>query len=111
MTKPNAVNVPKIIHLGYQDIEIKSWDAEGGLQGAYLPDRPQIRIADTVDGVELLNTMLHEIIHAAIYVYGIKGEFKDDDHEEKVVNVLGNALTEIFVRNPDLASWIKSRTS
>lgn len=99
--------LPDIVHLGYQDIALKLWDSEGP-QGVYIADRPEIRIKDSLEGREVLNTLLHELIHATIYCYGLKQEFKDDEHEEKIVNVIGNALTEIFTRNPALAEWVCS---
>lgn len=98
-------NLPAVIHLGYQDIKITFKDFEEA-QGSYSSDRHEISINVALEGVEVFNTLIHEILHACVYVYGLKEEFKDEDHEEKVVNALGNALTEVLTRNPKLVSWI-----
>lgn len=105
---PSSKNPPapnSIIHLGYQDIKITSKDF-GEAQGFYSSDRHEISINSALYGIEVFNTLIHEILHACVYVYGLKEEFKDEDHEEKVVNALGNALTEVLTRNPELVSWI-----
>lgn len=98
-------NFPSVIRLGYQDIKITVKDYEEA-QGSYSSDRHEISLNVALEGSEVLNTIVHEILHAGIYIYGIREEFKDSDHEEKVVNALGNAFTEVLVRNPKLVSWI-----
>lgn len=100
-------HIPDILYIGYQDIAVKLWDLEEA-HGVYLADRSEIRIKDGLDPREMLNTVLHECLHAAVFTYGLKEEFKDDDHEEKVINALGNALTEIFTRNPALIEWVRA---
>lgn len=96
---------PSKIQLGYQDISVSMVDWLDG-DGCYSPDRHEIRIKEGAGNRELLNTMLHEIIHAAIFCYGLKKDFKDEDHEEHVVNALANGLTEVLVRNPRLVKWV-----
>lgn len=98
--------LPTSVELGYQSIKIIEGDLIEG-QGVYRCESSEIRIKESLNDRETLNTILHEILHAAVYVYGLKNEFKDDDHEEKVVNALGNALTEMCIRNPKLVSWIE----
>ena len=98
---------PNVIKIGYQPISVIFWEFEEDIQGSYLSDLRQIKIQKDLDPIEVLNTIIHECLHASIYCYGIKSFFKDDDEEENLVNVLGNALTEIITRNPDWAKWIK----
>ena len=98
--------LPKIIKLGYQDIKVSEFEFMDGEQGCYRADPPEIRVKQGEQGRELLNTLLHECIHAVIYTYGLKKDFKDDEEEEKIVNALGNGLTEILVRNPELVKFI-----
>lgn len=104
------VTLPKIIKLGYQDIVISEEDLVEA-QGCYQSDPSKIRIKDSMDPREKLNTILHEVLHAIVYTYGIKKDFKDDDEEEKIVNVFGNGLTEALTRNPELMKFINEALS
>lgn len=98
--------LPSVIKIGYQDIKISEADFLDGEQGLYSADRSEIRLKQGIEGREALNTMLHEVMHAIVYSYGMKHSFKDGDHEEKIVNALGNGLTETLVRNQALAKWV-----
>lgn len=98
--------LPTGIKLGYQDITITEVDSIDNTQGSYDNESHEIKIKSGIGHREQLNTVLHEILHACVYCYGLKSEFKDDDSEEKIVNALGNALTEIVVRNKGLMDFI-----
>lgn len=98
--------LPSVIKIGYQDIRVCEADFLDGEQGLYSADRSEIRLKQGIEGREALNTMLHEIMHAIVYSYGMKHSFKDDEHEEKIVNALGNGLTEALMRNQTLAKWV-----
>ena len=98
--------LPTIIKLGYQDITVTEVDSIDNTQGSYDNDSHEIKIKSGIGNREQLNTLLHEILHAIVYGYGLKCEFKDDEHEEKVVNALGNGLTEVLVRNKELVAFI-----
>lgn len=97
---------PTVIHVGYQHIKVTEEDLLDQAQGCYIADKSEIRILEGIEGRELLNTILHECLHAIAYTYGLKKDFKDDEEEEKIVNVFGNGLTEILIRNPDLIKMI-----
>ena len=98
--------IPTRIKVGYQDIKVIESDLIDGAQGCYRADEPEIRVKEGMSKVETLNTILHEILHSIVYVYGLKEEFKDNDKEEKLVNALGNGLTEVLLRNPDVVRFI-----
>lgn len=98
--------LPSVIKLGYQDIKVTEVDSIDNTQGSYNNDSHEIKIKSGMDNREKLNTMLHEILHGIVYTYGLKSEFKDDDTEEKIVNALGNGLTEVLVRNKELVEFI-----
>lgn len=51
-----------------------------------------------------LNTVIHECFHAAHDIYGTG---LSSDHEEKMVNLHANIMTEILVRNPDIVRFIQ----
>lgn len=103
--------LPSIIKIGYQDIRVSEVDFIDGAQGVYISDNSEIRIKEGMSESESLNTILHECLHAIVYVYGIKNDFEDNDEEEKIVNALGNGLTEIFLRNPNLIKFIVKSVS
>lgn len=100
------VFVPNLIKLGYQDIKIVQEDLVDA-QGCYQAEQSKIRIKEGLEGREQLNTVLHEILHAIVYAYGLKKDFKTDEEEEKIVNALGNGLTEVLVRNKELVTFIE----
>lgn len=99
--------LPKVIKLGYQDITVIEVPAIDNTQGSYDNDSHEIKIKSEIGGREKLNTLLHELLHACVYTYGLKNEFDDDDAEEKVINALGNGLTEALVRNKELVEFIR----
>jgi len=101
------LSLPKTISLGYQDITIYQIPSIDNTLGSYNNEVHQIKINIDSNNREKLNTLLHELIHACVYVYGVKREFKDDDQEEKVVNALSNGLTEAFVRNKELVEFVR----
>ncbi len=98
--------LPKVIHLGYQDIKVSEYDLVDA-QGCYQAEQSKIRIKEGMEPKEKLNTLLHEIFHGIVYSYGLKKDFKDDEEEEKIVNALGNGLTEVLVRNKELVEFIR----
>jgi len=97
--------LPATIKIGYQDIKVSEEDLVDS-QGCYQAELSKIRIKEGLDGREQLNTVLHEILHAIVYTYGLKKDFKTDEEEEKIVNALGNGLTEVLVRNKELVAFI-----
>lgn len=99
--------LPTKIQLGYQDISVEEVLAIDETQGSYNNDSHEIKIRAGMGKRETLNTMLHESLHAVIYIYGLKSKFKDDDSEENMVNALANGLAELFLRNPSLVKFIE----
>lgn len=99
--------LPKVIQLGYQDIKVLEIESIDNTQGSYNNESHEIKIKSEMGSREKLNTLLHELLHACVYAYGLKSEFEDDDAEEKIVNALGNGLTEVLVRNKELVEFIK----
>lgn len=67
--------------------------------------RGVIRIAKGQKKVEKANTILHEIIHALVYVQGLEPDLKGDK-EEKVVLSLTNGLIQFMRDNPKVMNQI-----
>ena len=59
------------------------------------------------DGKHGANTLLHEILHAIVYQYGLAEDIKDK--EEKIVNTLTNGLSAVFIDNPWLLDYLKDK--
>lgn len=105
MTKFMA-NLPKMLKIGYQDIKIipGEFNLDGDL-GAYRDEESEIYINTTKPKREILNTLLHETLHAICHNYGLR-ESMECKEEEKLVSVLANGLTQTFVTNPELLAWL-----
>ena len=60
----------------------------------------EIDYDSTMNEQLVMNTILHEIGHAMVHVFGIK--FKDEDYEEHFVNAYSGALVTVLCANPEL---------
>lgn len=100
------MSLPETICIGYQDIEVVRTTMPDDISGAYDGPKSQIYVRKKLTRREELNTVLHECLHAIFYIYGIKPFVEDDEAEEKLVFAIGNGLTEVFTRNPDLTKWV-----
>jgi len=98
----------KKIKVGYTDIDIQvidkklfpKWSLEH--LGDYDANSQVIRILSKQRPSEELNTLFHEVMHAAVQVSGLnadKGPLKNMVNEEQVVSVLANTLQQIFRDN------------
>jgi hypothetical protein len=98
----------KRIKIGYADVDIQlidkklfpKWSTEH--LGDYDANNQVIRILAKQRPSEELNTLFHEVIHAAVQVSGLntdKGPLKKMVDEEQVVSVLANTLQQIFRDN------------
>lgn len=97
---------PKKVRVGLHnyDIELMQPDDEriSDTLGYCWPDRRVIRIAPTQrEAHDAVDTLLHEILHAAFHSYKIETE-----DEERIVERLATALTTVFRDNPDLLKWV-----
>lgn len=70
--------------------------------GSFSALQNRIAITPDADRMKVLDTLLHEILHAAWWAYGVR----DSDDEERTVATLSTALTQIFRDNPDLLRFI-----
>ena len=70
--------------------------------GQFLSKEGLIGLSDE-DNISHVNTLLHEVLHAIIYQWGLDV----GDKEEHIVNVLANATTTVLVDNPQLIDYLK----
>ena len=98
----------KNIKIGYRDYKIKNLDSIvsrcNEINGQFLASDGVIALSSTEDSISHANTLIHEVLHAIIYQWGID---LDDKEEEKICNTIANGLTTVFVDNPSLLSYLQ----
>ena len=88
------------IQIGYKTYKIDYIDNPmGDNHGICHKDDGKIFIDKDQPPEDLLNTTIHEILHAIFHCYGSDA---DDEEEEKNVTFLANGITEVILRNPEL---------
>jgi hypothetical protein len=99
------VKLPAGVKIGAYDYTVLEWDHRearaAGRAGETDRMNKIIRVDMSFDE-RTAETLLHEVIHAAWYEWGLR---KGDD-EERCVEVLGFALATVARDNPDLFPWI-----
>jgi len=110
--------LPDHVKVGYKDIKIKyvrpdykKWEMTDCF-GEYDYRQNIISIQHDLCGQERANTIIHEIMHAAVSVSGLnqeKAALEKDEHEEAVVNQLTNVMMGVFRDNPWMIDMIKNQ--
>ena len=108
-----VVRRPTKLHVGYACIKVRVSKEMEEEHGSYSGLKKVITLAeDSSFGIEGVNTLLHELLHA-IYLFGSlqNSELTSDQQkadEERTVTVLANHLTDALRRNPQLLAWIQA---
>ena len=101
------MELPKIIKVAGFDITIERMNHAVSMSdqvfGDWTPIEQKIRIDLALSRHKVVDTMIHELLHAIHWAYVIKNE----DEEERIVSVTSTALTQVFRDNPDLMKWIQ----
>ena len=108
--KKSNYPIPDHIKIGYVNYHFDFWpdtfatteDAQGEFFATSAKIGLKTSALETVHGT---NTLLHEILHAIFYQYGLCEDV--GDKEEKIVNTTANGLSSVFVDNPWLIDYIK----
>jgi len=77
--------------------------------GQYQMRLNRIDVADLnhVSRRELADSVLHEVLHAAIFEAGLPNDILEDfDDHEQIVNRLTPILLDILIRNPRLTAFL-----
>ena len=108
---------PNNVRVGYKDIKIKyvrpdykKWEMTDCF-GEYDYRQNIINIQHDLCGQERANTIIHEIMHAAVQVSGLnqeKAALEKDEHEEAVVNQLTNVMMGVFRDNDWIVDMLKN---
>lgn len=100
--------LPNSIRIGGYDWAIEKWSSH---QSASAQRYGECSIIEQTIRVQLdmptrfkaVDTLMHEVMHAVFWVYGIH----DDDKEERIVAALGSATMALHRDNPWLTKWIE----
>lgn len=97
------------IKIGYQEVAVefvmRLTDDDGhALCGMFSGPEMKITIDSMIQGPRLVDTFLHECIHAMFYIYGW-GSTEDHD-EESVAHCVGFGLAMLLRDNPDLGGTL-----
>ena len=110
----------KKLRVGFQDLTIEIKDADfrtdnlTDCYGHYLQRENKIQINTNLEQHDLLNTIIHEILHACCYVGGLttkSNPLSDEDKEEVVTNTLANQIHIVLRDNPWLIKFIQESLS
>ena len=117
-TLATAAMIPETVKVGWNTVKFSfvdpSFIKESDCFGQYLSRECKIEIQKELDGDQLINTVLHEIIHCIIYNSSLNqdgGPLTDDKSEEQVTNSITNWLLNVFWDNPWLIDLLKKRSS
>lgn len=103
------MNIPGIIYIGHRKIKIRQISPKTAdkdkIYGDFDSQKDLIRIDKSLKDEKKLNTLLHEIVHALLDHFNAELKLKD---EEKVCEVLGSGLSDLFFNNPKLIKLISN---
>lgn len=70
-----------------------------------------VEISKDQSSHEMVNTVLHEMLHAGFRLSGMQEDKAFAELEERVVITVANSITELMRRNPDLFKWMTGTLS
>ena len=99
---------PKRIKIGYLDFKLmprsKKWSIKHKAVGMCVPEDGHIAYYSKQKRSEIVNTILHEMLHGVVYMFDIN--FRNLREEEKVVRKMANGLHTVLTDNPHFLEWI-----
>ena len=117
-TLATSAMIPETVKVGWNTVKLSfvepSFIKESDCFGQYISRECKIEIQKELEGDQLINTILHEIIHCIIYNSSLNqdgGPLTDDKSEEQVTNSITNWLLNVFWDNPWLVELLKKRSS
>ena len=107
------MNLKDYIKIGYRNYKFDIWPVSFAstedAEGEFFSKEGKIGIkGSTINSAHGANTVLHEVLHAISYQYAISDTLKEYK-EEKIVNTFANGLMSVFVDNPWLLDYFKSK--
>lgn len=109
-------NTEKLVKIGYQEIALI--DQESTFQntfdsyGEFDHRKNTITISKDLSDLDYSCTLIHEIVHAVCYYYGLtqSGQPLDTENKEEiVVNNISNGLTSVLKENPFILKLLANK--
>jgi len=99
---------PKKIKIGYLDFKLvprsTKWSIKHKALGMCVPEDGHIAYYSKQKRSEIVNTILHEMLHGVVYMFDIN--FRSLRDEERVVRKMANGLHTVLKDNPQFLEWI-----
>ena len=114
MKKPNKIKI------GYRTIEVKYSSPDfisdhlTDCYGIYDQRKGLIELQDTLCSAKLVNSFLHEVVHAIIDISGLNqsgSPLSNSDDEEIVTHQITNYFLSVCIDNPWLLDYIKENVN
>ena len=108
----------KTVQIGYSDIDLKVQAPEfkkanmTDCYGQYTQRENIIEIQPGLSDIDEANTLIHEIIHACVYITSLITDgqpLSTDNDEEVVVNSLSNHLIQVLRDNKWLLRYLSKK--
>tara|TARA_R110001606_G_scaffold99217_1_gene219024 strand:- start:452 stop:751 length:300 start_codon:yes stop_codon:yes gene_type:complete len=94
----------KSVKVGPTDFSIEYVPLNDELFGDFSYINSRIRIEQNLKGTALVDTVLHEILHAIWKLGQLKDKRED---EERAVAIMATYLTQVLRDNPKMLTWLK----
>tara|TARA_R110002020_G_scaffold199208_1_gene400622 strand:+ start:1767 stop:2066 length:300 start_codon:yes stop_codon:yes gene_type:complete len=94
----------KSVKVGPTDFSIEYVPLNEELFGDFSYINSRIRIEENLKGTALVDTVLHEILHAIWKLGQLKDKRED---EERAVAIMATYLTQVLRDNPVMLTWLK----
>ena len=94
----------KSVKVGPTDFSIEYVPLNDELFGDFSYINSRIRIEENLKGTALVDTVLHEILHAIWKLGQLKDKRED---EERAVAIMATYLTQVLRDNPTMLNWLK----
>ena len=94
----------KSVKVGPTDFSIEYVPLNDELFGDFSYINSRIRIEENLKGSALVDTVLHEILHAIWKLGQLKDKRED---EERAVAIMATYLTQVLRDNPVMLTWLK----
>jgi len=94
----------KSVKVGPTDFSIEYVPLNDELFGDFSYINSRIRIEENLKGTALVDTVLHEILHAIWKLGQLKDKRED---EERAVAMMETYLTQVLRDNPKMLTWLK----
>tara|TARA_R100000541_G_scaffold53380_2_gene61418 strand:- start:383 stop:682 length:300 start_codon:yes stop_codon:yes gene_type:complete len=94
----------KSVKVGPTDFSIEYVPLNDELFGDFSYINSRIRIEENLKGTALVDTVLHEILHAIWKLGQLKDKRED---EERAVAIMATYLTQVLRDNPVMLTWLK----